>query len=484
MFKQQKKPPPDARILKMRDVDEKNKEMCNHVQALNKKLHVANWEIVTDTKIQRNVVNERYESLKAQAEAQLDVRRQRLAEKLYEEDIALQIELKSNQETPEERRAKMVERAKVLYEEREQERQQFANEKLYEHWRDSNDTLRGVDSKKVLLNAEAERKVQREHKVQLKVQEKQEQALYDEMYEHERLKKELRYQQDVKRRKELDTEAVRVLNNQLKDNEERREEDAMQKEEEVAAMKRQWAAEDDDEAAAEEERNERARALSEELVRFNMQKMEEKAEQAQTEADEDKAIVDMAVRRAKDEEDRENEMKDRIKEEARMYRQHQLIMTAKEAEDTAERDRLIEVEAEKAYAKRKAEFDREAAARANLMKDVLSTREAQLEDKTAMRQAAMQDRHNDRMRMQQEVERLEDAEQDHAFKLRQARLQNRMDLEAQMRQKENAKTKEKMEASRGFEGGQRAETMYKTLIQSDNQEPRQNFGRKATQWYS
>ena len=64
----------------------------------------------------------RFEALKAQAEANVDARRRKLAAKLHAEELALQQELVANQVTPEERRAALEKRAVDLVRRREEER--------------------------------------------------------------------------------------------------------------------------------------------------------------------------------------------------------------------------------------------------------------------------------------------------------------------------------------------------------------------------
>ena len=77
----------------------------------------------------------RFEALKAQAEANVDARRRKLAAKLHAEELALQQELVANQVTPEERRAALEKRAVDLVRRREDERVAFAEQMLYRQWR-------------------------------------------------------------------------------------------------------------------------------------------------------------------------------------------------------------------------------------------------------------------------------------------------------------------------------------------------------------
>jgi hypothetical protein len=85
------------------------------VQQEDRKLSAnAAWANSTDKRIQQNQLQERFATLKAQADAALAARQDRLAEKLHAEEQALKQELISCQETPAQRRAQMAARAHEL----------------------------------------------------------------------------------------------------------------------------------------------------------------------------------------------------------------------------------------------------------------------------------------------------------------------------------------------------------------------------------
>ena len=106
----------------------------------------------------------RFEALKAQAEANVDARRRKLAAKLHAEELALQNELVANQVTPEERRAALERRAVDLVRRREEERVAFAEQMLYRQWRDGCDGVRQGDSNAQLRAALEGRSSQLEEK--------------------------------------------------------------------------------------------------------------------------------------------------------------------------------------------------------------------------------------------------------------------------------------------------------------------------------
>lgn len=125
---------------------------------------VAAFESRTTAKIIGNLVQQRFEALKARRESNLNLRRQRLAEKLDAEENALREELISSRLTPEQRRAELAGRARAMAAKREAERQALA-QSLYERaFQENCDVLREANSKRVLYRTLEERDAQARQK--------------------------------------------------------------------------------------------------------------------------------------------------------------------------------------------------------------------------------------------------------------------------------------------------------------------------------
>ena len=107
---------------------------------------VADWEHKTDNRIKALNVNRRFEALKDRRQANLERRQHELAEKLANEEYALQQELLSSQTTPEQRRAELTARARSLAARREAERQKLAADLYEQQFRENCDLLRGKES--------------------------------------------------------------------------------------------------------------------------------------------------------------------------------------------------------------------------------------------------------------------------------------------------------------------------------------------------
>lgn len=131
-----------------------------HAQEQSQIAAVAAFEARTTAKIMSNLVQQRFEALKARRESNLNLRRQRLAEKLDAEERALREELLNSKQTPEQRRAELAGRARALAAKREADRQALA-QSLYERaFQENCDVLREANSKRILYRTLDERDAQ------------------------------------------------------------------------------------------------------------------------------------------------------------------------------------------------------------------------------------------------------------------------------------------------------------------------------------
>lgn len=311
--------------------------------------------------------------------------------------------------------------------------------------------------------------------------------MFDAMMERERLKKEQRYQQDLKRRKEREDEAVQVLNEQVADNVSQREKEKVKAAIEVEEMKARWRAQDEAHEAEMQAQYAKNKRMAEELQEFNLLKQAEIKAAQDADRAIDLAIVEEAMRKAREEEDREAELLYQKKEQDRMYRKHLALLMQKEIVSTAERKALIAEEQAKTEAKRQAVLDKENAARAKLMAEVAADRERQIAEHKAAIAHAQAEKLVERERMQEELKVVAGIEQEYQLKLRAERMQHRLDIEAQMLAKEASKLKAREEAHFEFLGAKDAEEDYNRYIRIDALKPKEvvpNFGRKSTKWFS
>ncbi|KXZ56726.1 hypothetical protein GPECTOR_1g654 [Gonium pectorale] len=482
MIKQ--KPPPDARIQKMRELEDRLATLQQDRKAEQKMVAVADFETRTTKKIVSSLVQQRYDALKARQEADLNARRKRLAEKLEYEDVALREELLASKKTPEQRRAELAARARALAERREAERQQLAATLYEKAFIQSCDVLRGENSKRILYRTIEERNAQIEQRMAARIMEEEEKRMWHDMSEVERLKMEQRYVDDKKRERERREETLRVLDEQVRQINARREEQARMRRQEIAELNATWqrmAAEAD---AAEAAERENMRKLAEELLEYNRIKQMKISEAERAERELDLKILQDALYREAADEAAELAYRERRREEMRRYREELALMMDKEREETAERDALILKAQLEQEAKRDAEIAARELARRQLMAQVDDIRRLQIQEKLARRLALAEEKAFERAKMLEDVaSAAADAAQKEAAE-RKAGVTRRLDLQTQIVAKAHIKAAEVDERLREGEQLQRTEQAYlekvsQTLASTD---PPVWHGRRKFEW--
>eukprot|EP01023_Acetabularia_acetabulum_P039153 TRINITY_DN3757_c0_g1_i1.p1 TRINITY_DN3757_c0_g1~~TRINITY_DN3757_c0_g1_i1.p1 ORF type:complete len:485 (-),score=97.69 TRINITY_DN3757_c0_g1_i1:155-1609(-) len=479
-----KKPAVDARIIKLRNNEQRIQRMCDVVKECQNLHAVADWENKTDNKLKEKEMRRRFEDLRKQREERLDDRRQRLAEKLMQEEQDLQEELMNNTEGPEERRRKMAERAYQLSAEREKERQQLAQELMDRHFRENCDPLREVYSKKILDRTVDQRQTQVDFRQEMNEEIMQEKKLYEHMYELERLKKEERYLMDKRRAREQKEEFMRTLDRQVQQSNERKQLEDDEHSKDVAMLKADWAAADEAAKQAAEDAREKSRQLAHTLKSFNLEKQLEIQQRDDQERSEDMQYLRQVLEREDAEERREEELKDRRKEEMRKYQEHLALLAVKERENTDAQDEYIAKYAEQQAAKQDAIWKHQADCRQELAHEVQETRQQQIENKRRQQEVAYQLEMEEQSRLKEEEHEMARLENEYKHELRRKALQQQLDLETQIVGRAHIKATLERER-RNLDGQQEIDENYMNRVHqmAESYEPPKYFGRKKVEWF-
>jgi hypothetical protein len=107
-----------------------------------KQRFVANWQTTSLANANRKATQRELLASQQAEQEQLDARRQKLASLLAEDTARERQQLNALQETPEQRRARLIERAQQLKERREAARRQFVEEQERRRFRENCDELR------------------------------------------------------------------------------------------------------------------------------------------------------------------------------------------------------------------------------------------------------------------------------------------------------------------------------------------------------
>lgn len=475
-----------ARIAKIREYEDRLQRISAANKDEQRATAVATWQNKSDDKVRQLVVQRRFEALKARREADLNARRQRLAEKLFAEDAAYKQELIMGKETPEQRRAKLAQRARELAAKREAERQQLAAS-LYERaFMENCDVLRETNSKRVLYRTLDERNAQIEQKMAQRIAEEEEKRMFEEMNETERLKKEQRHVDDKRKQQEVKQATIRSLDAQVRAVEERRAEEAAARQQEISELQALWRRMEEEQAQADAQDRERMQRLAAELQEFNRIKQMEISERARRELELDLKILQEALGREAEDEAREAMAREKRRNDVRRYREQLALMMQRDAEDEAQTDALIKAAADAQQARKDAEVAAREEARMRLWMEVDAIRQQQIADRRAELAARAQGILDDRAAMEAELALQQQEEAIRRQQKAKQALEQKLEVQTQMVAKAHIRAAEEDDKLRALEVAQEAERAYMTQVKDvlEKTDPPKWHGRKKFDWYN
>lgn len=470
---------------------ERMREYEKRAAALNSKEEAlaqarGDWLQKTTLKGQNQQVKQKFEELKARREQDLDARRARLASKLAAEDERLKQELLGSQETPEQRRSRMAERARELQARREAERQETAKALYAKSFQESCDVLRDTNSKRVLYRTLEERNAQIEQKMASRIAEEEEKRMYYEMNEAERLRAEQRHVDDKSRIHERRDATVRILEEQVRNVNLRRDDEAGARRQEIQELRELWDKMAKEQEAEEASERERMKKLSSELQQYNLLRQAHMSDKERTERELDLKILQEALSREAADESAERAAKATRAADVKHYRQQLALMMQNEAEDDAEREAMIQAVFAEQQARRDAEQEAREEARRRLMAEVDAVRQQQIYYKQQKRLLEAGDKEVQR-RLNSEAEAAQaQADARSLTELRKKQLLQRLEVQTQMVARAHIAAAEEDEKLRALEVAQHAESGYMDKVKESlrTTDPPVWHGRKKNEWYS
>jgi hypothetical protein len=142
----------------------------------------------------------------------LDFRRQKLSDLLKSEEYYHRQEIISNQETPEQVRAKMEQKLIVLKEQKETARLEQVREKQEKKFFERNDELRKNDSEAFTLSCYLEQENQMLEKLAKRERERQDEEVYLQLLDYDRILKDEKEKKKIEERKKIKADTLMALN--------------------------------------------------------------------------------------------------------------------------------------------------------------------------------------------------------------------------------------------------------------------------------
>lgn len=368
------------------------------------------WENRTEDVIRDNRLKTKAGIIKANQQASLQERRQRLAAMLSAEQKAYEQELVENEETPAQRMDKMAVRAYELKKRREDERQAFVKEKLYQQWRDGIDDLRTMDCEIVQLKTIAGRDHQLFEKDIARKEEAEHNRVFDQLWYEGYLAKIEREEREKELRAERREEQKGILTYQLDMKAGRLQMDKAEEEVEVTGLKALWKEQEQEEKDSAVQTVIQARVERQKADEYAAIQKAQREEEIELEKHQDKDFVSAVLTKERLLTEKENADKEKAKKKTREFNEALKIEMARKAASEEELIRLQDEEQERQHRKRYEQWEKEEVARRDLMTEVYHDRGEQVRLKQDMRDHLKHEVGRDRERIDLEVERLNSIE--------------------------------------------------------------------------
>ncbi|XP_018416510.1 PREDICTED: cilia- and flagella-associated protein 53 [Nanorana parkeri] len=456
--------PHDYIILERRRKDDLREQMLAFIKENEYGDLRDKWELRTDHKILNNTVQRKVNDTIEEYRMQIEERRDRLKALLEIEELKYIQEMESMQETTLERQAKMRERARSLRERREKDRLALVAEKRDQQFREQCEELRALKSRVHQKEVCTERMAQLTMKEELERQRKEEEDLFAELWERDRLAKVENEERKTQRQMELNRELLDFLQAQRAAAEAQKMEEKRLKEEEaylLAEQRKLMKMEDERALREKQQKQSRVRTMLDHSIRLKMKRL---ARDQQEELALDMKIMEQIMQDSHDDTEEKRQRKLELHKEQQIYRQYLAQQLEEEKRQEREMDKLIETELEKSWAKRAEQLRREKEARNRLMKDVMDTRRLQIQEKLEQNAREQEDLGRDKELLEKAMAEHKQLEMERNARKAQTAQQYQQQLLSQVACHHQVREAEKAEERREYENGLQAEKSYQQKL--------------------
>uniref|UniRef100_A0A8D0FH94 Cilia- and flagella-associated protein 53 n=1 Tax=Strix occidentalis caurina TaxID=311401 RepID=A0A8D0FH94_STROC len=369
--------------------------------------------------------------------------------------------MESLEETVQEKQEKMRERAKLLREKREKERQQLVAEKREQQFREQCEELRVQWMKKHQKELCEDRLAQLALKEELKKQQKKEEQMFAELWEEDRLAKEKREAVERQKSAEQNREILDVLSAQVAMLSAHKEE-AKQLKEEEARLLQLLQLESKQLQMAKLWKQKECRDM---LLSAAQDKKNRLHEEKQGELALEMKILEKSLQEHHEDAEEKTKRKVRARGEQQTYLAHLAQQLEEEKQREKKEDNLLKEEMAKVWAKKAEQMRLEKEARKQLLKDILNTRQLQIEEKLQRNAKEQEELAQERKLLSEAITELKHVEDEkHARKRKEAKDYQEQ-LKAQIAHRQQAHDAEQEEKQREYESDLAAERAYQERVQ-------------------
>lgn len=449
-----------------------------------RKLQIAKFEISTSKKIERRMKNDRMATMERDNQISLHQRRRDLADLYNDEMEQWKAEVLANVETQEDRKARIMERAYALRDERERARQEHVKAALDQQWRDACDDARTLDSEALLLHVSKERKAQIDEKIKNKIRLTDDEKKFNEEWKKHVENLEIIEKQKEEHRRQIDHETSEKIKDQIQQNKQRK-----QQQREITRKEDEEEIQQIRDALADEERLQRQRQVEanqrrKEILETNAQAREIEEAEKQLRKAQDMALLRFALAKEREAQEAEEAKKNANRQAALEYKKYLEEQMIRDADDAAHLDEMRKLEEEKVWKARDDALAARQAARDYLMKMVDEGRQEQIRNK---RETELNQKQEERVWSERFLKDSEEGmrqERLEAEARRQVAIQNNYQLKDQINYRREKEEKEKQDEYLAYKHMLKVEEMHKKKLAEQGGVARTYRPLKQSQWYS
>lgn len=339
------------------------------------------WETRGDTVIERKDLMRHLDRVQAQHDDALVARRQRLADLLLRERAEQESMLSGIAETEEQRRERLIQRARELREQQQEDTRIDTQKRHKRLFREKIDALRLAESRLKVMQVADARFEQLALAERRRAEEKLDEMYFDQLQqEAQRLSNE-REQRDLEQVHRKREETKEALAAQVRGNEMRKAQQEAERQQENDEFNRAVVAELTAEAQKRMEERAARAALAKEISAFSDEMRRLRREEYDRLKQEDKDVLNRLLAQIAEEDRQEQQRKLEHREANKAYLQGVREQMERRKQDDAELDRLWDEANSKEWAKREARWRADEDKRAQLLRNVLIIRRQQVLDK-------------------------------------------------------------------------------------------------------
>jgi|Transcript_11405 trichoplein keratin filament-binding protein len=459
--------PPDRMITQRRREEEVRGALTQKVEAELNDKKFAEWVNNTHDKILHRRKLEVVDEFTQAHQRTVEERRERLQALLVAEQEEYFKALDNMVETQDQRKQRLATHALELKQHRESKRQEIAKSKMDQAFRENCDVLRGAITRQNTLQVAVQRQQQLEWQEARKHERQEDERIFDEMWEQERLKKVQRAVDDMERAHKMNMALRTQLKAQKDAYDQVKERERQMRAEEDRLYKEQVEFQLQYDAQKEKERRAAAVAMGYANREFNAMLRAEKEKKMKEKKEEDIRQLQELLDQIRAAEEEEQMAKVARREDTKRYMEALREAMGQDADNEAEMERLWQQENEKAWAKREAQWAKDQDARDNLLRQVFEERSRQLEAKQNIIHEERAQRKRDKEQLLEQMEAAAQVERQKAEAHRQQVVEAQDDLKTQIEGRRQFKETQKNNQAMERIAAEQAEEEFKRKVQQE-----------------